>query len=66
MDPAVHTALTALVGLRYGRSPATESSPVLPVPDAHIEAVKPQVSRQVWAMIQLQLASGMRPGEVRI
>ncbi|MEO2017860.1 MAG: site-specific integrase [Fuerstiella sp.] len=66
VNPGVHTALTALVGLRYGRSPATESSPVLPVPDADIDAVKPHVSRQVWAMIQLQLASGMRPGEVRI
>ncbi len=66
VDPTVHTALTARVGLRYGRSPATESSPVLPVPDADIEAVKPFVSRQVWAMIQLQLAAGMRPGEARI
>jgi len=66
VDPAVHTALSALVGLRFGRSPAAEGSPVLPVPDADIDAVKPNVSRQVWAMIQLQLASGMRPGEVRI
>ena len=64
VDPAVHTALSALVGLRFGRSPAAEGSPVLPVPDADIDAVKPNVSRQVWAMIQLQLASGMRPGEV--
>jgi integrase len=65
VSPNVHTALTAVSGLRYGRSAAQESSPVLPVPQADIEAIKPYVSRQVWAMIQLQLVTGMRPGEVR-
>jgi integrase len=31
-----------------------------------VEAVRPFVSRQVWAMIQLQLLTGARPGEVCI
>ena len=47
----VHVALTTVSGLRHGRSEAVESSPVKPVPEADIEAVKPHVSRQVWALI---------------
>ena len=31
-----------------------ESEPVRPVPDAFVDAVEPHVSRQVWAMIELQ------------
>lgn len=61
----VHGALAAVVGLRHQRSEAKESEPVLPVPKDDIDAVKAHVSRQVWAMIQIQLATGMRPGEVR-
>ena len=37
---------------------------VKPVPMALVDAVRPFVSRQVWAMIQLQLLTGMRSGEV--
>ena len=29
-----------------------------------VKAVQPLVSRQVWAMIELQGLTGMRPGEV--
>jgi integrase len=62
----VHVALTTVAGLRHQRSEAKESQPVTPVPEYEVEAVKPFVSRQVWAMIQIQLATGMRPGEVRL
>lgn len=62
---AVHVALSAMAGLRYGRSSAKEGEPVLPVPATDIVALEPHVGRQVWAMIQLQLVTGMRPGEVR-
>jgi len=58
------TALQAVSGLRAGRSAAREPEPVLPVSTAAVEAVRPFVSRQVWAMIQLQLLTGARPGEV--
>ena len=34
--------------------------------DAAVDAVKPFVSRQVWAMIELQRLTGMRAGEVCI
>ena len=60
----IHTALSAVSGLRAGRSKAIESEPVKPVAEAFIEAIEPHTSRQVWAMIQLQRLTGMRPGEV--
>jgi len=56
--------LQAISGLRKGRCEAKEYGPVKPVPEAFIEAVKDHVSDQVWAMIQLQVFTGMRPGEV--
>ena len=30
----------------------------------HIDAIKPFVSRQVWALVQLQLLTGARAGEL--
>ena len=64
VPPSVFHGLQAVAGLRRGRSVAREPIPVKPVPDAHIEAVQQYVSKQVWAMIQLQQLTGMRPGEV--
>jgi len=62
----VSHALEAVSGLRKGRSQARETEPVKPVPDAYVDAVKPFVAEQVWAMIQLQRLTGMRPGEARM
>jgi integrase len=61
---AVYQALKTVSGLPKGRSEAKEPEPVRPVPDALVDAVRPHVARQVWAMIQLQSLTGMRPGEV--
>lgn len=63
---AVYHGLAALSGLRRGHSEAVESDPVQPVAVEHVETVLPFVSPQVAAMVRLQLASGMRPGEVVI
>jgi integrase len=63
---SVHHALKAVEGLRKGRGDVRESKPVKPVPDAFVDAIRPHVPRQVWAMIELQRLSGMRPGEVCI
>jgi integrase len=63
---SVHHGLRAVSGLRKGRTDVRESKPVRPVPDAFVDAVRPFVSRQVWAMIELQRLTGMRPGEVCI
>jgi integrase len=64
VPPSVHQALQTVPGLRRGRSDVRESQPVKPVPDAFVDAVRPHVSRQVWAMVELQRLTGMRPGEV--
>lgn len=61
---SVHHALTTVEGLRFGRGGAKESEPVKPAPEAMIEAVKPFLSRQVVALIELQLLTGAREGEL--
>jgi integrase len=50
--------------LTFGRTEARETKAIGPVERARVEAVLPIVSRQVRAMIELQLLTGMRPGEV--
>jgi integrase len=57
----VWRALCAVEGLGLGEAPETD--PVKPVPGEHVAAIQPHVTPQVWAMINLQLWSGCRPGE---
>jgi integrase len=64
VPPSVHQALKAVAWLRKGRTEARESPPVKPVPEPFVDAVRPHVPRQVWAMVELQRLTGMRPGEV--
>jgi integrase len=59
----VWQALSAVRRLQKGRSDAYETEPVRPAPAADVEAVLPLVLPPVAAMIQLQLLTGMRPGE---
>jgi integrase len=66
VPPSVHHGLKAVPGLRKGRSGVRETEPVGPVPDAFVDAIRPHVSRQAWAMVELQRLTGMRPGEVTI
>jgi integrase len=61
---SVYEALRAVEGLKYGRSPARETDPVLPVPEADVPPVKALVLPAVAAMIGLQLLTACRPGEV--
>jgi integrase len=56
--------LDAVRGLRRGRTEAKEGKKVLPVQEDHVDAILPHVSGAVCAMVRLQLATGMRPGEV--
>jgi integrase len=56
--------LKAVEGLRAHRSGARETQPVRPVPLSSVEAIEPHVSRQVWALVQLQLLTGARGGEL--
>jgi integrase len=64
IPPSVFHGLAAVNGLRAGRSDAPESEPVQPVPEEYIRAVFPHVSAQIRKMIEVQLLTGMRPGEV--
>lgn len=57
-------ALRAVPPLKRGRCAVRESDPVKPAPQHLVDAIRPHVSAQVWAMVQLQLFTGMRPGEV--
>lgn len=66
VEAPLYQALLAVPGLKRGRCAAVEADPVLPVPETHVEAIKPYVSRQVWAIIQLQLLTAARSGELVI
>lgn len=57
-------ALDSLSNLKAGRTEAPEPRFIAPVPELHIEKVRPHVSPQVWGMIELQLLTGARPGEI--
>ena len=61
---ATYEALRTLEGLRQGKTPAPESEPVKAVSVDHVDAVLPHVSRQVAALIILQLKSGAQGGEL--
>jgi integrase len=64
VPPSVYHGLAAVGGLKVGRTEAPEAKPIRPVPEHRVEAILPQLSRQVAAMVRLQLLTGMRPGEV--
>jgi integrase len=61
---SVYHGLQALTGLRFGHTEAPEPEPVQPVAEDLIAPVRQFVSRQVAAMIDLQMLTGARPGEI--
>jgi len=64
IPPSVHQSLSAVAGLRRGRTDERETEPVLPVAEGHVLAVLPYLSLTVAAMVRVQWLSGMRPGEL--
>jgi integrase len=63
----VYQSLKTLPGLAKDRHPEVkETEPVTPAPEEHVWAVHAVVAPQIQAMIELQLLTGMRPGEVVI
>ena len=62
VPPEILAALVAVRGLGKGRSNAREMQPIKPVPIDRVEAIQPYVKPPVWAMIQVQLLTGARPG----
>lgn len=61
---AVYHALQAVTGLKRGRSQAVEALPIRPVPQPYVDAIRPHVSGPVWAIIELQLLTAARAGEL--
>lgn len=57
-------SLSAVEGLRAGRTSARESEPVEPAPEAAIAAVLPRLLPALRDVANLQLLTAMRPGEV--
>jgi integrase len=60
----IYHRLRCVSGLKIGRSEARESDPVKPAPEAFVNAAKEHAAPPVRAMIDLQLLTAMRPGEV--
>lgn len=63
---SVYQALTTVPGVRSGRGEAREPAPIGPVALAMVAATLPHLPSVVSHMVQLQLLTGMRPGEVCI
>jgi integrase len=60
----VHQALATVEPLKRGRTRAHETDPVRPAPVELVDAAKPFMNRQVRALVELQLFTGARPGEL--
>ena len=60
----IYAKCQTLEPLKRGHCTAPESEPVRPVPMEHVEEVKALVNRSVAALIDLQLYTGARPGEL--
>ena len=63
---SVYMALQSVSGLSKGRSKAVDRPPVGPVPEIYVERVLPHLSSVVRAMVELQMLTGMRSGELVI
>jgi integrase len=61
---SVPQALAMLQGLQRGRSKARDCEPIKPVPRGDVEATLPHLNRHLRTMVQLQMLTGMRPGEI--
>lgn len=54
--------LKSVEGLKKGMAP--DAKPVGCVAQDRVDAIRPHVPATIWAMIQMQMWTGMRPGEV--
>ena len=66
VDVAAWQRLTALAGLRSGRSKARETAPVEPADDATFDAACDCMPDETAAMARIQRLTGARPGELWI
>ena len=61
VSESIWRALCAVEGVRRGE--AVEGEPIRPVDEDHIKHIEAYVSPQIWAMVNVQLWTGCRPGE---
>lgn len=61
---SIYESLRTLEPLRRGKCDARETPKILPVPDEMLDAVRPYLTRPVRALVELQLLTGARPGEL--
>ncbi|HEG43601.1 hypothetical protein LCGC14_2754280 [marine sediment metagenome] len=66
LSPVVYQALMAIEGLKRGRTTAKEGKKVRPVDERYVYAVLEYTTPVVASMVELQLLTGMRPGELVI
>jgi len=64
VPPSVLDGLRAVQPLRKGKTAAPDTEPRRPVEDAHVDAVLPELTPQVRAMVEIQRLTGMRPSNV--
>ena len=64
ISATVPEALRLVPPLRQGRTSARETEKIRPVPTGHVRAIRPFVSRQVFAIVRLQLLTAARAGEL--
>lgn len=64
VPPAVFQGVSTVRNLSKGRTAAVDYEPVGPVPDAVVDRTLEHLPPTVAAMVRLQLATGMRPGEL--
>jgi integrase len=66
VSPIIYQGLITVEGLKRGRCAARETEKRRPVEERHVYAILPYTTPVVAAMIELQLLTGMRPGELVI
>jgi integrase len=59
----VYHEIRDVAGITPDRFSARPSKVIKPAPAAHVEAVRPFLSRQLWAVVELQRLTGMRSAE---
>lgn len=62
----LYHALSSIEGLRKGRTSAKENLPIKPVSEDHVYKSLDYMTPVVATMVELQLLTGMRPGELVI
>jgi integrase len=66
LPSAVYEGLTTVEPLKRGRTNARETEKVGPVPQHLLDGVRPHLNCQVRALVELQLLTGARPGELLV